>query len=186
MRRPSTNGATWRRNTTCSVGDRPCVSGPAGADGRRVVTLARRAIPGVAAGRAEPATGAVAVSAGTVRRRLKKFPFCGQAGFYRSIWRPMPARDRWPSIRPSATCRLDRDRRGWNSAPAGAGKDAIDVGLSRWLEEKIDPSDFCDNDTTRSAFDGDPEASSCAFQRKIISARTSCAWSNPIRARRPP
>jgi len=34
----------------------------------------------------------------------------------------------------------------------------IDVGLSRWLEEGIDPADFCDNYTTRSAFDGNPES----------------------------
>ena len=33
----------------------------------------------------------------------------------------------------------------------------LNVGLSRWLEEKIDPPDFCDTDTTRSAFDGCPE-----------------------------
>ncbi|HOJ39444.1 MAG TPA: hypothetical protein PK644_03140, partial [bacterium] len=34
----------------------------------------------------------------------------------------------------------------------------IDVSLSRWLEETIDPADFCDNYTTRSAFDGNPES----------------------------
>ncbi len=34
----------------------------------------------------------------------------------------------------------------------------VDVGISRWLEEKIDPADFCDTDTTRSAFDGNPES----------------------------
>ncbi|MCM8756877.1 MAG: hypothetical protein NC823_00145, partial [Candidatus Omnitrophica bacterium] len=34
----------------------------------------------------------------------------------------------------------------------------IDVGVSRWLEEAIDPADFCDNYTTRSAFDGNPES----------------------------
>ncbi len=41
--------------------------------------------------------------------------------------------------------------------PLRADRD-IDVGLSRWLEEKIDPSDFCDTETTRSAFDGCPES----------------------------
>jgi len=39
--------------------------------------------------------------------------------------------------------------------PAGVN---IDVGLSRWLEEAIDPADFCDNYYTRSAFDGVPES----------------------------
>jgi hypothetical protein len=37
-------------------------------------------------------------------------------------------------------------------------QDNIDVGLSQWLEEKSDPPDFCDRDTTRSAFDGNPES----------------------------
>ena len=34
----------------------------------------------------------------------------------------------------------------------------IDVGLSRWLEEKADTAEYCDRDTTRSAFDGIPES----------------------------
>lgn len=34
----------------------------------------------------------------------------------------------------------------------------IDVGLSRWLEEAIDPPDFVERDTTRSALDGNPES----------------------------
>ncbi len=41
---------------------------------------------------------------------------------------------------------------------ADAMRGRIDVGISRWLEEKIDPADFCDTDTTRSAFDGNPES----------------------------
>ncbi|MGA2621129.1 MAG: hypothetical protein ABSF26_26190, partial [Thermoguttaceae bacterium] len=41
--------------------------------------------------------------------------------------------------------------------PVGSAEH-IDVGLSRWLEEAIDPPDFCDNDATRSAFDGNPES----------------------------
>jgi len=41
---------------------------------------------------------------------------------------------------------------------ATAASNNIDVGLSRWLQEKIDLATYCDGDTTRSAFDGLPES----------------------------
>jgi hypothetical protein len=37
-------------------------------------------------------------------------------------------------------------------------KHNIDVGLSRWVEEGVDPHTYCDTDTTRTAFDGMPES----------------------------
>jgi len=52
----------------------------------------------------------------------------------------------------------------------------INVGLSRWLEEKIDPPDFCDNDTTRSAFDGCPETIMLRVPKEnFLAAHVLCA-----------
>ena len=52
----------------------------------------------------------------------------------------------------------------------------INVGLSRWLEEKIDPPDFCDTDTTRSAFDGCPETIILRVPKEnFLAAHVLCA-----------
>lgn len=64
-----------------------------------------------------------------------------------------------------------------------APQDNIDVGLSRWLEEKSDPPSFCDTDTTRSAFDGNPESIILRVPKaNYVAAHVLCAVDpNPAR-----
>ena len=52
----------------------------------------------------------------------------------------------------------------------------INVGLSRWIQERIDPPDFCDLDTTRSAFDGCPETIMLRVPKEnFLAAQVLCA-----------
>jgi hypothetical protein len=72
-----------------------------------------------------------------------------------------------PYARTGTTCRLLAEVSGLSTASvntvSGApflytqARDEIDVGLSRWLEESVNPA-YCDNDTTRSSFNGCPES----------------------------
>ena len=72
-----------------------------------------------------------------------------------------------PYARTGTTCRLLAEVPGLATAAVNTvsgvpflytqARDEIDVGLSRWLEESVNPA-YCDNDTTRSAFNGCPES----------------------------
>lgn len=72
-----------------------------------------------------------------------------------------------PYARTGTTCRLLAQVSGLATAAVNTvsgtpflytqARDEIDVGLSRWLEESVNPA-YCDNDTTRSSFNGCPES----------------------------